>query len=264
MTIKTEFEELYEKYAVPDGSAEWKYANNYDMPLTPSILKKSEVTINKVYHVTDGDGLFKIAKLQGRRIDIPTFTKGSEGLSTGARTDTEFLIVLSGKSSFSSLGDFVSKLDRNGHRWIDHFGGKNYVVNNKFSIKIKKIMDAKYGPLSNRAIDEKGAEFKRDFIKTYFDEAKKLMTPAVIQAVMDDLALAYMGYYTNDEVLLHNFKIEKIFRVVDDDYKTYQSDYTHDLGKRDEVIKRKLGVPVTSWITITEVANLNIKTSKYK
>ena len=93
---------------------EWQFAADGYIPLSPSILKEFERDVKGVYHVTDIEGLQKLAKLEGKRVDIATFSKGSKGLSGGLLRTAEVLVTLDGKSSIDFAGDVASKVDRNG------------------------------------------------------------------------------------------------------------------------------------------------------
>jgi len=78
---------------------EWQFAADGFIPLSPSILKEFEKDVKGVYHITNIKGLQKLARLQGKRVDIATFSKGSKGLSYGLLTSAEVLVTLDGKSS---------------------------------------------------------------------------------------------------------------------------------------------------------------------
>ena len=152
--------------------------------------------------------------LQGKRKDLPTFTKGSEGLETGAIRDADYLIELEGYSSFQSESDFHSSLDRNGIRWLNSTQGSTYFANNNFTVKIQAKIVKKYN-LKDRfsifnTISNLDGQGKAQFVKYYMDEAKKLMTKKFMKGLIEDQQNVNNGVYNNNEVLLHNFKVKSI------------------------------------------------------
>ena len=101
---------------------EWQFAADGFIPLSPSILKEFERDVKGVYHITDIKGLQKLARLQGKRVDIATFSKGSVGLGFGLLRSAEVLVTLDGKSSVDFASDVATKVDRNGIRWLSSHG----------------------------------------------------------------------------------------------------------------------------------------------
>lgn len=225
------FKELLEKYIDGDRKKEWELMMEGAMPLTPSILKEFEIFIPKVYHVTTFREVKNIMKLQGKRKDIATFTKGSEGISTGAMAKGNVFFALEGYSSFQSFQDVESILDRNGHRWLDRFGDKDHVVLNKFTKPMKLAITEEYNledtfrvPSLVRSMDGKE---KSKFIKFYFKTAKKLTTKSLLEEIKKSISKNYSKRYTNDEVFLHNFKVKSIKLILDTDFEDSKEEAWH-------------------------------------
>jgi len=215
---------------------EWQFAADGYIPLSPSILKKFEKDVKGVYHITDIKGLQKLARLQGKRVDIATFSKGSKGLSGGLLRTAEVLVTLDGKSSIDFAGDVASKVDRNGVRWLSSHGSISQEVNDivfAFGQKIlKKVVDnfdipskknfAMHIDVGNW-IHDKDGKTKREFIKYYHTEAKKLINKKLINKINDTFSWyvsdKYERPFGHDEILLHNFKIvnSKLIRSSDPD-----------------------------------------------
>ena len=215
---------------------EWQFAADGFIPLSPSILKKFEKDVKGVYHITDIKGLQKLARLQGKRVDIATFSKGSKGLSGGLLRTAEVLVTLDGKSSIDFAGDVASKVDRNGVRWLSSHGSISQEVNDivfAFGQKIlKKVVDNFDIPSKKNFamnidvgnwIHDKDGKTKREFIKYYHTEAKKLINKQLINKI--NKAVSWYGSdkyerpFGHDEILLHNFKIvnSKLIRSSDPD-----------------------------------------------
>ena len=213
------FKELIEKYIDGDRRKEWELMIDGYMPLTPSILKEFEIFIPETYHVTDYYSAKYIVKLQGKKKDIATFTKGSEGISGGAIADADILFTLEGYSSFQATQDFESVLDRNGHRWLNPMKDKGLIVNNKFSVPMKKAIIEEYN-LEDRfgissLVENMSGKEKAQFIKFYFNVAKKLTTKSLIKEIQKSIESSYTSDYDNNEILLHNFKVKKTEIIID-------------------------------------------------
>ena len=224
---------------IRDHNKEWQFAADGFIPLSPSILKEFERDVKGVYHVTDIKGLQKLAKLQGKRVDIATFSKGSLGLSLGLLRTAEVLVTLDGKSSVDFASDVATKVDRNGIRWLSSHGTISKRVNDiafafgreilKKVVKNFKIPEAS-DPLYNRTvplhirvgnwIHDKDGKTKRKFIKYYHTEAKKLINKKLIDKINKSVSsVDSQRAFDHDEILLHNFKIvnSKLIRSSDPD-----------------------------------------------
>ena len=216
---------------------EWQFAADGFIPLSPSILQEFERDVKGVYHITDIKGLQKLARLQGKRVDIATFSKGSIGLGFGLLRSAEVLVTLDGKSSVDFSGDVGSKVDRNGVRWLSSHGSISKNVNDivfAFGREIlKKVMSnfkipEASDPVYNRTIPlhigvgnwihDKDGKTKRKFIKYYHTEAKKLVNKQLIDKISKATEPDYTQF-KHDEILLHNFKIvnSKLIRSSDPD-----------------------------------------------
>lgn len=224
------FRELAEKY-VDSGKKEWQLMGKFYLPLSPSLLQQFEIFIPKCWHVTDLKGLEKLPSLQGKRKDIAVFTRGSQGIARGAWSRGGILVELEGKNSFNSDKDFMSVLDRNGIRWISPYGDSpddeaSSVIYNDFSkIMKKRVMEEI--PIDDISefpafLADANGKDKAFIIKWYYDEAKKIINKSFIKKVtkkIESRVFKKSERYTNDELLLHDFKIldVKIINLYDDD-----------------------------------------------
>jgi len=222
------------------SNKEWQFAADGFIPLSPSILKEFERDVKGVYHVTDIKGLQKLAKLEGKRVDIATFSKGSKALSRGLLRSAEILVTLDGKSSIDFVNDIATKVDRNGIRWLSsHGSGADKVKDIAFAFGqkiLKKVVDnfdipeavpgssLRTVPLHIRVgnwIHDKDGKTKRKFIKYYHTEAKKLINKQLIDKINKAVTtqMPYYPHFKHNEILLHNFKIvnSKLIRSKDGD-----------------------------------------------
>ena len=223
---------------IRDHNKEWQFAADGFIPLSPSILKEFERDVKGVYHVTDIEGLQKLAKLEGKRVDIATFSKGSKALSRGLLRSAEILVTLDGKSSIDFVNDIATKVDRNGIRWLSsHGSGADKVKDISFAFGqkiLKKVVNnfdipeavpgssTRTVPLHIRVgnwIHDKDGKTKRNFLKYYHTEAKKLINKQLINKI--NKAVSYeapwVPHLGHDEILLHNFKIVSSRIILADD-----------------------------------------------
>ena len=231
---------------------EWQFMADGYLPLSPAILKEFEVDVENVYHVTTIEGLKKLARLQGKRVDISGFTKGSKGISKGLLADGEVLVTLDGKSSIQFDRDANTRTDRNGIRWLSPGGNISRSLNNivrgfKNDILKKLVKKLEVPKKQNQGKEEyifKGklyttdkiihltdataisnylrkadGETKRKLIKYYYDEAKKLVNKKLIKEMNDAVKWSDYEQFSHNEVLIHNFKItgSKLIRSSDPD-----------------------------------------------
>ena len=220
---------------IRDHNKEWQFAADGFIPLSPSILKEFERDVKGVYHVTDIKGLQKLARLQGKRVDIATFSKGSKALSRGLLRSAEILVTLDGKSSIDFVNDIATKVDRNGIRWLSPNGNVSSRLNARifqFGLKIfpKLIKHFDIPSKGTKSmfkydvgnwIHDKDGKTKKEFIKFYHQQAKKIINSSLIKAMQIDISYEPSSVmdFNHNEVLIHNFKItnSKLIRSSDPD-----------------------------------------------
>lgn len=199
---------------------EWAFASDGYLPLSPSLLKDMETDIKHIYHVTDIKGYQKLKTIQNRRIDIPCFTKGSWSVAQGTQTKGEVLVTLKGKASIFFEGDVNTYLDRNGLRWLSTKGHVSKPVNDivyQFAMKILPKVIKKFDILTTQPskitidvgnfIYKKDGNIKRQFMKYYYDESKKLVNSALISKINKALGWRDDENLSHNEILVHNIKI---------------------------------------------------------
>jgi len=223
------------------GRKEWMLMANLSMPLTPSILKEFETDIDTAYHITDLKGFQNLLKLQGKQKDIACFTKGSNGIAKGAKTNGSILAKVSGKTSFHSAVDFMSVLDRNGLRWIDGKRRDDNLISD-FKRKMEKEIMETFDLINIKVLQEniEGLDSKQKarFIGWYYDKSKKIIDKKMINSVMEFLkkeAISKSGEYTNDEVFIHQLKIEEVKIVNKYDSNYPEKEYEDEV----EFLKKK-------------------------
>jgi len=222
--VKTFKNFLEEKYI--NSEAEWNFMILGFVPLNDWIFRSNEINIeiDRAYRVESVDGMRILLKHQGRKKQFPTFTRGSSGLSKGAIVNAEVLLELSGYT-FGNLGmDAGTSLDRNGKRWLDlnYFNNGANLFANKIIPKIQKKIGFKYDldggneeyyEVLDKFVEMSGKE-KRDFVKWYYKEAKKLITPKLLKNIQDLLKNKdYNKNFDNDEILLHDIKVNKVWFI---------------------------------------------------
>ena len=182
---------------VRNRNKEWQFMADGYLPLSPAILKEFEVDVKNVYHVTTIKGLKKLARLQGKRVDVSGFTKGSKGVAKGLLNDGEILVKLDGKSSVEFENDVNTRTDRNGIRWLSPNGNVSSRLNARifqfgqkiFPRLIKHFDIPSKGTKSMLKYDvsgwihDKDGKTKREFIKVYHQEAKKIIDSTYIKSM---------------------------------------------------------------------------------
>lgn len=197
---------------------------NGNIPITPSLLKEFERPM-EMYHVTDTQGLRNLIKIQNQKKVIAGFTQGSHFISDGALTDGGVLVKLKGQASWESAHDVGTILDRNGNRWIlwDTSTNSSYIYDNFTSIIYTRLFDFfdadgglnSYGDVQD-SIDKLDGKGKQQFIKFYFDEARKLMTKKFKKELTKIQKEESDKWFGSDEVLMHSAKIIDVNVIVDD------------------------------------------------
>jgi len=201
---------------------------------------------------------------QGRRIDIPCFTKGSRSI-LGLLTDAEILVTLNGKASAFFEGDVNTYLDRNGLRWLSTVGQGNVSksINDivyEFSMTILPEVVKEFGiqntEKSNLQIDvgnfiyDKDGSTKRKFMRFYYDKAKKLVRKPLIDKINRALGWRNNQNLSHNEILVHDFKIVNTKLIISEE--SSKSDRMFDRARKEELLH---------WDTIqaSDVANLRKK-----
>ena len=210
---------------------EWAFASQGYLPLAPSLLKDMEIDVKRIYHVTDIKGYQKLKSIQGRRIDVPGFTKGSWGIAQGTQTEGEVLVTLKGKASVFFEGDVNTYLDRNGLRWLSPNGNVSKRVNDivyEFAMMILPRVIKKFGikttTPSKITIDvgnfiyDKDGKIKKQFMAYYYDESKKLVKKPLINKINKALGWRENQNLSHNEILVHNFWITDTKLIESEDF----------------------------------------------
>jgi hypothetical protein len=231
---------LNEKY-INSSIKEWEAAVRGYIPLSAWVLKDNEMEVPKTFRVASLKSLKSLFKYQHQKKQIPTFTKGSVGISVGAIMEAEVLVELKGKTVIKFNNDADTVVDRNGNRWVK--GDLTPEINSisKYMLReidkyLQKNHRVFYGyyefssdPSENSEIYHKliensliGKE-RRDFIKWYFKMAKKFMDKETIHKIMKNEEYGDMMFY-NDEILLHDYEVVHWWFYEGEDYKRYGID----------------------------------------
>lgn len=261
--IKEVINSILERYINnSSASKEWSLAADGYLPLTPTIMREFSEDVELAYHVTDEEGLKGLKKIQGQKKEISTFKRGGSGIALGARREAKFLVELSGKSSFNADKDFGSELSRNGYKWLNPISTeKEYVVNNKFSVPMKKKM-VKYFRVKNRfgivsAVTNLDGKGKQKFIKWYFDEAKKMINKKLIEEIRVAIGKKNRATWSSDEYFLGEIKIKGVKIILHGKSGKVGSPYPIEYPEREELIE-KLGLKFSGYISRDKVEKIDI------
>ena len=217
---------LEKSYKIKTAPREWEYMLLGALPLNDWIFRKKgiEFDVPQAFRIDSTQGMKKFGK-QGKTAQLPVFTKGSTGIANGAKEPPHFLLELEGKSFAKFDLDARTVLDRNGKRWLlpsDHKRNKYFI---DISNKILKLVTKKLGIESYKALDDiargdaismfrkRSGKEKREFIRWYYSTAKKLMPKDFEKKVSQILDTEVNATYTNDELLLHEYKLKKVWLI---------------------------------------------------
>jgi hypothetical protein len=194
-----------------ESEKEWEYMLDFMVPVKPGYFDFQETTT--VYRIAGIQSPSDMKKREGKKGIYTGFTKGSTGVSRGIFSGSKYLWELEGKVQFDSEHDFYTRLDRNGYRWF-----KSEFFEKKMEVKVKEYfkkrnLEGYSWSFYNEYLDKENpkirGERKRDFIKWYYDESKKLIkkyNKEIIQEVKEKHKNPTAGY-DNDEVLFNEYKI---------------------------------------------------------
>jgi len=214
---------LNEKRYVKSGEKEWELILQGYVPLNDWLFRKkgmTEIKIDKVYRTESLRGIKNYGK-GGMKVQLPTFTKGSEGLADGALVSAMFLLELEGKTFGRFNLDAWTVLDRNGKRWI--------YPDTDTTIKLQKRIAKKLGfPEDDfesyqmvKTVDKMSGKEKKDFISWYYKMASKILPKDYIERINKKLEQSSKNLidndignkFANDEILLHEYKLRKVWFI---------------------------------------------------
>ena len=243
--------EIIEKYIDnPNTRTEWEMASRGMIPMTPSIMKEFEENVDTAYHITNIRGLGVLKKIQKKKKQISAFTKGSNGIARGALSHPDYLVTLSGISSFDADNDIGSALSRNGYRWL-YPSTIGYAFSEVMQTKIvQKYNLEDYMAIGSyvRELDGKG---KHDFVKWYFDMTKKIMSKKLIKSLRDVIGDNNSEFWDNNEMFMYNIKIKDVKVIVGEDDDEGDDDY-----KGKEKIIKKLGLTYGGTIGSADISEI--------
>jgi len=236
------FKEFLNEYVAPNKSKEWNLMIQGALPLKNTVLP-SEYESVTAYHVTDSEMFEQLVKLQNKKVQLPTFTKGATWVAQGIYTSGEVLVELEGLSKMTGSTDMMTTLDRNGQRWLTYDGTNSKALWNKFQkLMQQKVLDyfrsllkpildkdpkflpEKYGrdtqPLLFSLANAMDGKEKAAFIKWYYDEAKKMITPELLKKINSTMKIAKRGTESSkiNEVILEKFQIKKFWYIDSENY----------------------------------------------
>jgi len=275
------FKNYLNEYIKSDSSKkEWEMMLAGYLPLRPNFFEN--IPVENVFHVTNKKGFANLVKYQNQKKQIATFSKGSERLSRGLIANAEILVQLKGKTVLTSNIDLYTQLSRNGYRWLrapdhpyisKHFSEKMFPKmiefmksNDEFLNFVKEDNKTARTPyefpkpsssflgmyIYSFVENDASGKFKRDFIQFYMDEAKKLITPTFIKELREVLL---DENDENDEIVLHDFTIIGVWKIMDETSRFYDADYFDSF---DTLIK-KYKIKYCGEIQRSKIAKINTK-----
>jgi len=223
------------------------------IPISPAIMRRiwPKPVRTKVFHLTDFDGVKKVIKMQGGKRSISAFFNIEPiVLDTGIKSDGGFILEMIADILIASQDDLASQPDKTGRRWITlsslmnnptdadpGLGGGAKLKGMEKDISgmlvdiVTKHSDITPLPNINKAWNylgkSTGGKEKSLIIKDYIDGMEKIMKKhsKVLGALLTDYTKKRIQEPDPDsgdkpmwdELVVNNFKIEKVHIVTGDD-----------------------------------------------
>ena len=223
------------------------------IPISPAIMRRiwPKPVRTKVFHLTDFDGVPKVKKMQGGKRSISAFFNIEPiVLDTGIKSDGGFILEMIADILIASQDDLASQPDKTGRRWITlsslmnnptdadpGLGGGAKLKGMEKDISgmlvdiVTKHSDITPLPNINKAWNylgkSTGGKEKSLIIKDYIDGMEKVMKKhsKVLGALLTDYTKKRIQEPDPDsgdkpmwdELVVNNFKIEKVHIVTGDD-----------------------------------------------
>ena len=223
------------------------------IPLSPAIFRRiwPKPVRTKVFHLTDFDGVPKVKKMQGGKRSISAFFNIEPiVLETGIKSEGGFILEMIADILIASQDDLASLPDKTGRRWVSlsslmnkptdadpGLGGATKLKKMEKDISgmlvdiVTKHSDITPLPNINKAWGylgkSTGGKEKSLIIKDYIDGMEKIMKKhsKVLGALLTDYTKKRIQEPDPDsgdkpmwdELVVNNFKIEKVHVVTGDD-----------------------------------------------
>ena len=223
------------------------------IPISPPIFRRiwPKPVRTKVFHLTDGDGVPKVKKMQGGKRSISAFFNMDDiVLETGIKSEGGFILEMMADVLAASQDDMSSQPDKTGRRWMTFSTLMNKPTDSDPGLggatKLKKMENDIKEMLINIIVDHSditpvpnvnkawgylgkstGGKEKSLIIKDYLDGMEKVM-----KKYAKPLGVIFTDYVKKriqkpdpdsgdkpmwDELVVNNFKIEKVHVVTGDD-----------------------------------------------
>jgi len=212
------FKRYLKEYIDASSNKEYDMMLSGWMPITPSLMDKFKIRYEPIYRVAGLNSPKTEKKYENKKKVFSGFTKGSQGISSGAISGGVYLYEKSGDVLIELPRDAGTSLDRNGHKWLNLY---TLDLSTKFKGKIFDKMNKYAKKFTNSNIDyfiknEATQKQKRDFIKWYYDESKKLLTDNFIKNLIKEYIDSIKGVNTiwnNNELLYTNYKLNGAYII---------------------------------------------------
>ena len=252
------------------------------IPLSPAIFRRiwPKPVRTKVFHLTDFDGVNKVKKMQGGKRSISAFFNIEPiVLEDGIKSEGGFFLEMIADILIASQDDLASQPDKTGRRWVSLSSLMNKPTDADPGLgggaKLKKMENDIKEMLINIIVDHSditpvpnvnkawsylgkstGGKEKSLIIKDYIDGMEKVMKKhsKVLGALLTDYTKKRIQEPDPDsgdkpmwdELVVNNFKIEKVHVVTGDD--------PEDWDETD------FGLPIKVWNDRHDAADYIIRT----
>ena len=255
------------------------------IPLSPAIMRRiwPKPVRTTVFHLTDFTGLGKLKKMQGKKRSISAFFNMDDiVIQTGIKSEGGYIIEMDADILIASQDDLSSQPDKTGRRWVTFqslvnspidpmpgLGGGRKLIGMKKDIENKLWgiikTHAEY-PELDWSIDKAWMELRTErvkdgkimslIIRDYLDGMEKVMKKhsKVLGALLTDYTKKRIQEPDPDsgdkpmwdELVVNNFKIEKVHAVTGDD--------------PDDWDETDFGLPIKVWNSRNDAGDYIIQT----
>ena len=221
-----------------DTGKEENFYLDVPIPLSSSIFKRvwPDDIRTTVFHLTDGDGLDKLVKLQGKKKSISAFTSMDRYYySRGVQTAGGIIAEIDGNVLIAAPTDIMSRPDNTGRRWTafraisgrEKFGR----IDNQTIASIAKDIEKLFKQLVTTYYPDKLQPYNKKLVNTQWQyigqhpssNLRKIIADyidgmeKVIKKHSDKLRGVFTRYLDNrrtddswDEVIVNDIKIKKV------------------------------------------------------
>ena len=227
-----------------DTGREENFYLDVPIPLSSSIFKRvwPDDIRTTVFHLTDGDGLDKLVKLQGKKKSISAFTSMDRYYySRGVQTEGGIVAEIDGNVLIAAPTDIMSRPDNTGRRWTafraisgrEKFGRIDDLTIKSIGKDVEKLFKqliTTYYPDKLQPYSKKLANTQWQYIGAHpLSDKRKIIADYIdgMEKIIKKHSAKLRGVFTRyldrrrtddawDEIIVNDIKIKQVHILTDD------------------------------------------------